>query len=158
MSAFEIEEVRNLDAVWPDVVALFEELHDYHVPLDEPPLVSGWQGKLRAQFSGPDRMALLARVNGEVVGLMNARIQRATGLYDESYGFIENAFLKDEHRGCGIAQAMLSRTEEWVQRHRIGLIRLSVNAQNELALHFWDKSGFKPMLHILSKTLSGATA
>lgn len=155
--SYEIEEVRDLAPVWNEVAELFAELHEFHVPFGEPPLVRDWQRILRSHFaSAQERLTLLGRVDGTVVGLMNARIQRNDGLYEDRYGFIENAFIKEEHRGSGLAQAMLQRTEHWCRGRGIDLLRLSVNAENATAVHFWEKTGFRPMLHTMTKSLSEA--
>jgi hypothetical protein len=42
-------------------------------------------------------------------------------------------------------------------RH-IDLLRLSVHAQNEIGRHFWAKSGFEPMLLVVTKTLTGTAS
>lgn len=153
MSAVEIEEVRDLDAVWPDVARLFAELHEFHVPFGEPPLRAGWQGMLRSQLAGFDRILLLARHEGKAVGLMNARLQRSAGLYDDQFGFIENAYLAPEQRGTGVAQTLLDSVEAWCRSRGVGVLRLSVNAHNALAMRFWEKSGFQPMLLTLTKEI-----
>ena len=159
MSNFEIEEVRDINPVWSDLVALFEALYEHHVPLGYPPLVPDWQRRWRSQLAGPgERLILLSRVDGEAIGFFNSRLQRTSGLYDEAFGFVEDAYVSPEHRGGGLAQAMLRRTEDWCRSRSITLLRLSVLAHNGLAVQFWQKSGFEPLLNVVSKDLSGAAS
>ena len=156
MSAFEIEEVRDIDAAWADLCGLFLGLYHHHEPYS-PRLVDDWERRWRTQLGGgSERLILLGRVHGEAVALMNSRINRSSGVYDEAFGFIEDAYVEPEQRGSGLAQAMLQRTEAWCMLRHIDLLRLSVHAQNAIGRHFWDKSGFEPMLMVVTKTLSGA--
>jgi len=156
--AFEIEEVRDVDAAWADLNGLFLGLY-HHEEAHSPRLVSDWDRRWRNHFrDGAERLILLGRVDGEAVALMTARINRTSGIYDEAYGFIEDTYVEPEQRGRGLAQALLQRTEAWCTGKGIDLLRLSVHTDNALGRHFWEKSGFEPMLQIVTKTLSGAAS
>jgi GNAT superfamily N-acetyltransferase len=156
--SYEIEEVRDIDAAWADLCGLFLGLYHHHEPYS-PRLVADWERRWRTQLSGgTERLILLGRVDGEAVALMNSRINRTSGVYDEAFGFIEDAYVEPEQRGSGLAQALLQRTEAWCASRGIDLLRLSVHAQNEIGRHFWDKSGFEPMLQIVTKTLTGVAS
>jgi GNAT superfamily N-acetyltransferase len=158
VSAFVIEEVRDVDAAWADLCGLFLGLYHHEQPYS-PRLVDDWQRRWRIHFTdGNERLILLGRVDGDAVAMMTARINRTSGIYDEAYGFIEDAYVEPEQRGTGLAQALLQRTEAWCASRGINLLRLSVHAQNELGRHFWDKSGFEPMLQIVTKSLTGAAS
>lgn len=155
MSAFEIEEVRDIDAAWADLCGLFLGLYHHHEAYS-PRLVPDWERRWRTHFhDGAERLILLGRADGEAVALMSSRINRASGVYDEAFGFIEDAYVEPEQRGSGLGQAMLQRTEAWCASRGINLLRLSVHDENALGRHFWDKSGFEPMLHVVTKTLTG---
>jgi GNAT superfamily N-acetyltransferase len=156
VSGFEIEEVRDMDAAWGDLTGLFLGLYHHHEPYS-PRLVDDWQRRWRSQLgNGQERLMLIGRVEGDAAGFMNSRIQRNSGVYNEQFGFVEDAYVEPEHRGNGMAQAMLERTEAWCRAKHIDLLRLSVHVQNEIGQHFWDKSGFEPLMHIVSKTLTEA--
>ena len=156
MSAFEIEEVRDIDAVWADLCGLFLGLYHHHEAYS-PRLVQDWERRWRSYLgNGQERLVLIGRVGGEAVAFMNSRIQRNSGVYNEQFGFVEDAYVEPEYRGGGLAQAMLERTEAWCRSKRIDLLRLNVHAKNDLGVRFWQKSGFEPMMHIVTKTLSGA--
>jgi len=156
-TTFEIEEVRDVDARWVELCELYLDLYRHHEPYS-PPLVTDWQRRWRSYLGGGvERLILLGRVEGEAVALMNARINRSSGVYNEAFGFLEDAYVKPEQRGTGLAQAMLDRTETWCTKRGIDLLRLSVHAQNELGRHFWDKSGFEPLMQIVSKNLKVAS-
>lgn len=157
MSAIQIEEVRDLDAAWSDLRRLFLGLYEHHEALGAPPLEPDWPRRWRAYLVGPEeRLVLLARQDGVAVGFFNSRINRGSSLYREAFGFIEDAYICPEQRGSGLAQDLLQRTEDWCRARGVALLRLSVVANNALALHFWDKSGFQPLMQIMSKTLDEA--
>lgn len=159
MSGYVIEEIRRVEPVWAELVSLFESLHEHHVPLGEPPLVLDWQHRWRSHLGGPDeRLTLLGKVDGQAVALMNTRIQRTAGMYREAYAFLEDAYVVPGHRGTGLAQEMLQRTEQWCAAGGIQHLRLSVLAANQLAVHFWEKTGFEPYMMIMNKELTAVSA
>jgi len=155
VSEVEIQEVRDVDAVWRDLVALSQGLYAHHAALGAPPLVADWQRRWRAHLGGSgERLILIGRVDGAAAGLVNTRIQRTSGIYQEAFAFLEDAFVVPEQRGSGLIQEMLGRTEGWCRSRGIDVLRLSVLAANSLAVHFWEKSGFQPFMQILSKDLN----
>ena len=158
MSSFEIDEVRDIDAAWKDLTAMYWALYEHQYPAGDPPLHGEWQRRWRSYLAGGERLILLARDTDSAIGYFNSRINRTAGLYDEAFGFVEEAYVRPEYRGSGVAQEMLRRTEAWCRGRSIGLLRLSVLVDNALALRFWEKSGFEPLMHILSKQLSEAPA
>jgi GNAT superfamily N-acetyltransferase len=156
VSQYEIEEVRDIDSVWADLCGLYLSLYHHHEAYS-PRLVADWERRWRSYLAnGQERLILIGRSEGEAVGLMTARIQRSAGVYDEQFGFLEDAYVEPEHRGSGLAQTMLERTESWVRSKGVDLLRLNVHARNEVGVHFWEKTGFEPMMQIVTKTLTGA--
>jgi ribosomal protein S18 acetylase RimI-like enzyme len=158
MSAFQIEEVRDIDAAWQDLTGMYRALYEHQYPAGEPPLTYDWQRQWRSHLAGGERLILLARDGNSAIGYFSSRIHRGAGLYSEAFGFVEEAYVLPEYRNRGIAREMLVRTEAWCRGRGIHLLRLSVLAGNTLALGFWEKSGFEPLMHILSKQLDEVPA
>jgi ribosomal protein S18 acetylase RimI-like enzyme len=150
--------VRDLDAAWKDLTDMYRALYEHQYPAGEPPLSHNWQRQWRTYLAGGERLVLLARDGDNAIGYFSTRINRSAGVYDEAFGFVEEAYVFPEYRSRGIAQEMLGRTEAWCRSRGIQRLRLSVLADNTLALGFWEKAGFEPIIHILSKRLSEAPA
>ena len=153
---FVIEEVRDLDAAWPELAPLFVELQEYHLPLTQRDFVGDWQERLRVYLaSGAESLTLLARRGDRPIGFMDARIDRSPTLFEEEYGYVGNAYVRPEARSRGVGQAMLERVEAWCRSRGAGEVRLNVVAANKLGVRFWTRAGFELQSMTMRKRLSG---
>jgi GNAT superfamily N-acetyltransferase len=151
---FEIEEVRDMDAVWPEVEALVLGIIEYHQPIDPRPLRQDWSIRMRSYMEpGADALTLLARESGDTVAFLNGRVWRDHGIFDEVYAYIDNAFVRQDARGQGVGRALLARFESWSRRRGAANMRLNVSAANELGLTFWTRAGFRITDHAMAKSL-----
>ena len=155
---FVIEEVHDLDTVWEELTALFQSLYGYHVALEERrKLRAEWESRWHDYLSlGEDRLILIASVSDKAAGYMNSRFFHDYGLFDETYGFIDDAFVTESARRLGIGSAMLQRTEDWCRQRGTAELRLSVAAANQAGVGFWTHAGFAAGLYQMSKSLSEA--
>jgi GNAT superfamily N-acetyltransferase len=153
-----IEEVRDLDAAWPELAAMFLELHAYHEPLWPRRLRQSWEESWRSFMqAGDERLVLIARADGKAVGYMNARIERDNPIFDEAFVYLHDAYVAEEHRGVGLGTQMLALVEAWAREQGTALVRLSVAAGNELGGRFWRRSGYVPVSTRMQKQLAGPT-
>jgi ribosomal protein S18 acetylase RimI-like enzyme len=153
-----IEPVNDLDAAFPELAALLGELHAYHQPLRPHEFVPDWQSRWKSYLRQGERLILLARKGQEAIGYLNGTIRRNAALFQETFGSIDDAYVRSDLRRLGIGGQMLARFETWCREQRVLEVRLSVAAGNDLGLSFWQKSGFKPMSHTMAKSLAGGTA
>lgn len=154
---FVIEEVTDLDAVWPDLRELFLALHRYHEPWLTRRFRPDWEARWRDYIQpGPDKLVLLARHRVELLGYLSAEIRRDYGLFEELVGFINEAFVTPELRGQGIGRALVRRCEDWSRTRGATQLDLTVVLGNQLGLDFWSRSGFSPISYRMSKPLEAS--
>jgi ribosomal protein S18 acetylase RimI-like enzyme len=155
---FSIEEVRELDAAWPELRSLFLELEAYHAPWVSRTLRDDWHERWRDHIAPTDdRLILIARDGDSAVGYLNVWIRRDFGIFKELIGFIEDAYVKEDSRNHGIGSAMLARAEAWCRSRGAVEARLTVAASNELGLGFWTRAGFRADFYQMTKPLTRVT-
>jgi len=98
-------------------------------------------------------LILVARVGGEAIGFMNGRVIRDPEVFEEAYGFIDNAYVRPQSRRKGVGRALLRRAEAWYESNGVAEIRLSVYAANNLGVRFWELAGFEPQSITMRKAL-----
>jgi len=149
-----IEEVKDLDAVWPEVESLLVGLSDYSAELLGLPRVPNWRELLRERApSGPDSLTLLCRIDGEAVGLLSCVIVRNHLLYEETFVYVETGFVKDGYRRSGITRALMERAEAWSRGLGINQMRTTVHTANTLGVAAWTGLGFSPSSYNMTKLL-----
>lgn len=94
---FDIEEVRDLDQAWEDVVALVKELHEFHLPLTDRELLDDWEVRQKAYFEAMllgEALFLLVSRSGMPVAFANAHIQEDQTLFKERIGFLDSMYIR----------------------------------------------------------------
>jgi GNAT superfamily N-acetyltransferase len=154
---FEIEEVLDIEGLWPELEPLMLGIIEYHKPWDSRELRPDWAARMRKHLVvSSETVTLLARADGRAVGFLNGNVRLDYGIYDDAIAYIANAFVEDEARGSGIGSALVARFEEWSQHRGASDLMLNVAAGNQLGIEFWNKSGFTIWGHSMVKTLEGA--
>ena len=95
-----------------------------------------WPGEDQASMAAeapailahPDRLVLVAREAGTVIGFAEASIRRdhVNGCETSPVAFIEGLYVKPEHRRRGIARALIGAIESWAREQ--GLKELASDA------------------------------
>lgn len=156
MGDFAIDRVSDLDAVWHDLVRLFEGQNAHHEGLMEPSLPD-WQDRLRARMSlDEDELLLMARQDGIAVGFVIARVRRDPSLWRESFVYLENIFVQETTRGTGIGRALVEAVERWTVERGVGEVRLGVMAGNDVAERFWAAGHYNDYIRTVRKLVSEA--
>ena len=151
---FVIEEVTDLDATWPEIEPLRAALAEYSSGLRKVPRIGGWRDHLRETHpSGPDAITLLAKSEGEADGFMCCETMHNHLMYDESFVYIESAFVTEELRHAGVGRALLDHAEAWCGRRGIRQMRTTTDATNALGMVGWPALGFSPSSYNFTKWL-----
>ena len=82
--------------------------------------------------------SMIARAGGETIGMLLATE------YEGSSILIPEVILARNHRGKGIASAMISRLIRDVAKRGDRKITLMVNGQNADAIRLYERKGFRP--------------
>ena len=152
---FEIEEVRDLEAAWPELEPLLIGILEYHRAWDLRPLRTDWRTRWMTYFaSRSDSIFLLAfRQDGRAVGFLNGSVVRDHGIFDQAFGDIDNAFVQEESCAKGVGTALLRNFETWCRGGGAAEVRLHVDAANQLGVQFWTKAGFQTYSFAMKKRL-----
>lgn len=82
-------------------------------------------------------------VEKELVALVLARIEEKPYLEEEKVLYVDLAITKKGQRSKGYMKALLYEMEEWSRKKKIFIIELRALIENEPAISFWRKQGYK---------------
>lgn len=139
----------RLDEIEP----LWQALSEHHAAIapdnGEPrPEGESWRRR-RVQYEGwladPDSFLLIAESDGAPIGyaLVRTRPGSATWEGSERVGEVETLVVLPGERGRGVGGALLDRVCEKLARLGIGELTLHVLPENEAAIEFYRRRGFR---------------
>ncbi len=98
-------------------------------------------------FDREDVLLILAEVNGQLAAT-GYIMRRPNKPYEAQpyHGYIGFMYTSPEHRGKGIATAIIGRLRQWATEKGLKDIRLEVYDQNASAIRAYEKAGFKKVL------------
>ena len=86
---------------------------------------------------------LIARgADGRRLGYVHLRPGR-DGVTDEPCGYISLLAVTAEAEGMGVARRLMAAAEDWARGHGYRLLSLDVFADNERAVEFYGRGGFR---------------
>jgi [ribosomal protein S18]-alanine N-acetyltransferase len=97
-----------------------------------------------AEVNRVDSLALVAKVEGKVIGFVIARLIRISNQPSISDIEIYNICISSRNRRMGIGQSLIDELIK-LSGNRVNSIWLEVRESNEQAISFYKKSGFKTM-------------
>jgi ribosomal protein S18 acetylase RimI-like enzyme len=147
-SEVEVTQEADIDLVWPELAPLFQALNEHHRPLTGQTTLPDWEERVKALF-GPalrsgNSILLVARRSGQAVAFLNAHFLENAGIFQGNLGFIDNAYVKPELRGRGIASRLLDAAEAWLREQGATDAELNVAVANEHAVRVWEAKGYEP--------------
>ncbi len=139
----------------PAVVALWEELMDFHRAKD-PFFERAPNGSnLFARFVEENirndaACVLVAVVEGRIVGYCQGILERHPAVIAEpEHGQVLDFVVTASYQGTGIGTQMFETLREWFRREGIRRLEVRHSMFNETAARFWPRMGFKPYLQTL---------
>ena len=139
----------------PSILALWEELMDFHAARDPfwRPAQDGrtvFARFLEQNLGNDAACVLVAIVDGRVVGYCQAVVDRHPPVLAEpDYGHVLDFAVTAPYRGRGIGGRMVAALREWFAREGIRRIEVRHATGNELAAQFWARMGFHAYLQTL---------
>lgn len=100
----------------------------------------------RRHLFGPDRAAeaILATVDDEPVGFAIFFLTFST-FRGRPVGYLEDLFVRPEHRGLGVGKALLAHVARWAVRRGCARLDWAVLNWNEAAIGFYSAIGAEPL-------------
>jgi len=111
------------------------------------------QELLHAVWRDPERQAVfVAVIGGDIVGFVRV------GLHGEGPlpAHIETLFVTEEHRGTGVARALVEAAERWCLDHGADEVGVEFIAANEAAQRTYERLGYRPFLMTYMRRLREA--
>lgn len=139
----------------PAIVALWEELMDFHQARDPFFTRSDSGSKIFAQFVAENirndaACVLVATVDATIVGYCQGILDRhPPALAASDFGQVLDFGVTAEHRRAGIGERMFAALCEWFRREEIRRVEVRHSTHNEIGASFWPKMGFAPYLQTL---------
>ncbi|RJP32897.1 MAG: GNAT family N-acetyltransferase [Candidatus Omnitrophota bacterium] len=139
----------------PHVTALWKEMMDYHLSLDEHfEMVSNsdkaYLDYLVSVIDNYDYAILIAEKNGAIVGYTIGMILVNPAVFSLArYGFIAEMAITASEQHAGIGEQLWLHVRKWFFRRGIEVIQLNVSPRNKKGYNFWQKMGCSEFLHIM---------
>lgn len=107
----------------------------------------GYAWFLGTQLDEPDSLVLVAERAQEVIGYLYAGIEpRNWKELREEVGFIHDVLVTDEHRGAGVAEALMREAFAWMRERGAPRVLLWTAASNARARRLFERLGFRPTM------------
>ena len=98
---------------------------------------------LRAVWRDPERQAVFVALrDNQIVGFVRV------GLHDDGPlpAHIETLFVAEEHRGAGVARALVDAAERWCLDRSVDEVGVEFIAANAAAQRTYERLGYRPFL------------
>lgn len=112
-------------------------------------------GKQKYLEAIKDKYTIIAEMDGKSVGFLIGKIIKAPagGARHLSQARVENIYLNEGVRGSGIGAKLIENFRDFCYSNDVNRLDVSVLADNEAAVEFYKKMGFKPRSLNLSQEL-----
>lgn len=109
-----------------------------------PGMLQDTLARLRGAQEDPDSLHLVAEEDGRVVGMALATVHRPSGFSDDRSVELSSVIVRPSHRGRGVGRAMIQEAASFALARGVRVLDLRVFSQNEDAVAFWRRLGFRP--------------
>ena len=112
---------------------------------------------VRAQVADPKAVVLVAEGSGadrdKVVGFVRAAVRERPFYTPEQEGVIVDIYLLPLYRRRGVGEYLLAEVSGALKAKGAGVVTAEFPAQNEIAVRFYTKRGFRPVTAIHARPL-----
>ncbi len=112
---------------------------------------------LRLQISDPKAVVLAAEGTGpdrdKLVGVVRATVRERPFYTPEFEGVIQDIYLLPLYRRRGVGEYLLQEVTAALKAKGAGVMTAEFPAQNEIAVRFYAKRGFRPITSIHARSL-----
>jgi ribosomal protein S18 acetylase RimI-like enzyme len=114
--------------------------------------------QIKEWIESPDSCCAVAEHDGNIIGFIFARkaSHPAFPMFRKhEFAMVENAVVKEGHRGKGAGAQLFNVVAEWAREKGLSRIQLSVWAANKNTKEFYIRRGFKPIMERLELDIGG---
>ncbi|WP_069806499.1 GNAT family N-acetyltransferase [Vulcanisaeta thermophila] len=98
-------------------------------------------------------LVLVAEDNGKIVGVLKADIRERLFYEPSREGAIVEFYVMPEYRRKGLGRSLLLRAIELLHERGAQLITAEFPSLNQIAINFYNKMGFRPLLSVYAKEM-----
>jgi len=114
----------------------------------------GYAWFLGTQLDDPDCLVLVAERAHEVIGYLYAGIEpRNWKELREEAGFVRDVLVIDEHRGAGVAEALMGEAFACMRERVVARVLLWTASPNARARQLFERLGFRATMTEMTKEL-----
>ena len=112
-----------------------------------------------AHLADPDQALFVAEVDGDVVGLVRIQARERLEVPDvpaltpRRYAMVQELVVAQTHQRRGIATRLMTEAHRWARDRGLTQVGLSVYDFNQPARRLYQKLGYAPDSHRLSRSL-----
>jgi len=113
----------------------------------------GFEDGVRQGLANPDHGLFVLEDGDRLVGFLWIVIYVSpwTG---ERYGYVNNIYVVPSHRGRGLGRFMMEYTDRFLRERGVFSVRLTVTAANTVAVHLYERVGFRVERYEMEKRLT----
>jgi ribosomal protein S18 acetylase RimI-like enzyme len=100
----------------------------------------------------PGKLMLVAVAGNKVVGVIRGEMRRRAFYEPSKEGFITEFYILPEYRRKALGNEMLRQTSSELKKIGAQIIVADVPSQNEIAVRFYTKRGFRSLNQFFGKT------
>jgi len=97
----------------------------------------------------PDRLVLVAELDGKVVGHLTGRVDEPTEIRLVSVATLASMYVRPAHRRQGVGTGLVEQFRAWARDHDAGRLAVTAYTANDDAVRFYRRQGFAPHLTVL---------
>jgi ribosomal protein S18 acetylase RimI-like enzyme len=137
------------------VLSLWQEMMDYHAPLDRRlrvvPEERAYVARAIGYWLGDGSSRLLvAEVGGAVIGFaLGGLVEVGLGIKSDAYGHIAHICVAADWRRRGIGRQLLATLVHWFRRKEVSSIHIYVSHFSPVSQRFWRSMGFESYIERL---------
>ncbi len=105
------------------------------------------------EASDPEVYTLIAEIDGKPVGYISSRIMDRQEPAPQKVGVVMNAYIELEHRGKGVATALMKQILDHFTESGVEEATLRYIIGNREAERYWKSLGFKPIIKVANVKL-----
>jgi ribosomal protein S18 acetylase RimI-like enzyme len=102
-------------------------------------------------FGNPDKLMLVAEEGGKVVGVLRAEIRHRPFYEPGREGFITEFYILPEFRRKALGHLILDKASGELKKMGAQIVVADVPSQNEIAVRFYTKRGFRSLVQHMGK-------
>ena len=141
----EKDEIHKLADLWYELASMHEYMMEGYELSDEPK--KAWIDFIESNFEKKSMTTFIAEDEDSIVGFVTVVIRERPKIFKNTkIGMILDLIVKEEKREQGVGSELIEKSEEWIKSKGVSVGILTVAPENENAVDFWEKRGYKTYL------------